>query len=164
VVGHILENILPKYEKINLDRREYFYSMQIESCHSHFLLGLVSIQNVFYNCCKIVIGEVWKTLFWENSRNWCKPIFQNLSRLYNLCYSHNVTINTIFTRGFDYLTVRRFQRDEAKVLWLKLLETCIEVIVPNSVTWLFTKSVICSVKSMYSFLIVKRSKSPYRVM
>jgi hypothetical protein len=75
-------------------------------------------------------------------------------------------VNEIFTRGFSYLKFRRFWIGETKETWNKLLDTCIQfsfIDELDRVFWLF-KSGVLSVKSMYSFLIDKNVKFPYKAL
>jgi hypothetical protein len=135
--------------------------------HSHFWSGLVAIKDIFYSCCKRVLGDGRKTLFWEDSWVEHQPLCRSFPRLYNLCFSHFITVHTVFSKGFDMLKFRRFLREETKVMWCKLLDVCSQVQLkdePDRVSWLLTKSGTFSVKSMYSFLVAKKVNFPYKTM
>jgi hypothetical protein len=135
--------------------------------HSHFWSGLVAIKDIFYSCCKRVLGDGRKTIFWEDSWVGHQPLCRSFPRLYNLCFSHFITVHTVFSKGFDMLKFRRFLREETKAMWCKLLDVCSQVQLkdePDRVSWLLTKSGTFSVKSMYSFLVAKKVNFPYKSM
>lgn len=50
-----------------------------------------------------------------------------LPRLYYLTFSQNITVNKVFTQGFDCIKFRRFLIEETKSMWLTLLNLCSQV-------------------------------------
>ena len=133
--------------------------------HSQFWSGLLAVRDTFYSCCKRIIGNGKSTRFWEDIWVGQQPLSQSFPRLYNICYSHDVTVNRVIESNFDCLKFRRFLREETKDMWCNLIDTCSHVRLTNSsdrVRWLLTRSGTFSVKSLYSFLIAKRVSIPYR--
>jgi hypothetical protein len=81
-----------------------------------FLFGLVYIKDTFWSFCNELLVMVRKIVFGRIAK--CYP------RLYNLCCSHNITVNIFITRGLSCLKFRRFLREENQEMWVKLEEVC----------------------------------------
>jgi hypothetical protein len=84
---------------------------------------MVSTKYAFYSCCKRVIGDGRQLALGRIAG----LVTNRYAKVYVISYNHNITVNTVFTRGFDFLKFTRFLCDETKVLWLQLLEMCSQV-------------------------------------
>ena len=134
---------------------------------SHFWSGLMSVKDLFYSCCKRILGDGKSTRFWEDCWLGQKPLCQNFPRLYNLTFNHNITVHDVFTKGFGCVKFRRFLREETLQMWVKVMEDCSHVQLstePDKVSWLLTKSGTFSVKSLYHYLCASRVRFPYKVL
>jgi mannosylglycoprotein endo-beta-mannosidase len=134
---------------------------------SHFWSGLMEVKNVFYSCCKRVLGDGCKTRFWEDVWVGEKPLSVLFPRLYNLTFSQGVSVARVFAQDFNCIRFRRCLYGESLEMWNKLLDMCGSTTLsqePDRVSLKLTKSGIFSVKLLYTYLMARRVLFPYKMI
>ena len=145
-------------------RAKYLKRKTLSQCesspaNSHFWNGIMSVKDIFYNCCQRIVGDGHKTRFWEDAWIHNKPLCQLFPRLYKLTFRQNITVAKAFEQDFNCIRFRRCLYGETLDMWNKLLDMCSQVVLseePDKVKWLLTSSGQFSVKSPYQYIIAKR--------
>ena len=160
--GDWQEMIRAKYLK-----RKTLSQCESSPANSHFWNGIMSVKDIFYNCCQRIVGDGHKTRFWEDAWIHNKPLCQLFPRLYKLTFHQNITVAKAFEHDFNCIRFRRCLYGETLDMWNKLLDMCSQVVLseePDKVNWLLTSSGQFSVKSLYQYIIAKRVVFPFKFL
>lgn len=82
-------------------------------------------------------------------------------RLYNLTFTHEITVAKVFAQEFNCIRFRRCLYGESLEMWNKLLDIYRRTNLteePDRVSW----TLIFSVKSLYTYLIARCILFPYK--
>jgi hypothetical protein len=134
---------------------------------SHFWSGLMGVKDIFYSCCKRLLGDGCKTRFWEDVWVGEKPLCVLFPRLYNLTFSQDVSVAKVFAQNFNCIRFRRCLYGESLEMWNKLLDMCGNTSLsqePDRVSWKLTRYGVFSVKSLYTYLMARQVLFPYKMI
>jgi hypothetical protein len=142
----------------NLIRAKYLKDKPLSQCvgkpgDSHFWQGVIKTAGTFSRCCRKIIGNGQRTLFWEDLWVGDKPLREKFPRLYFLTV--NFTVARVFNEGWGCIRFRRVLFGETAKLWQELKNLCQNVTLSNvedRSKWLLTKNGVFTVKSLYNLL------------
>lgn len=72
---------------------------------SHFWAGVMHVKDTFLSCCRRLIGNGKRTLFWSDDWIEGNPLSVQLPRLFHLTFSSEITVHKVF--GWGSITFRR---------------------------------------------------------
>jgi mannosylglycoprotein endo-beta-mannosidase len=121
----------------------------------------MEIKDIFYSCCKRILGDGCKTRFWEDTWIEDKPLCVLFPRLYNLTFTQNVTAAKVFSQDVNRIRFRRCLYGESLEMWNSNIVLSQG---PDRLSWILTKSEVFSVKSRYTYLVARRVMFPYKMI
>jgi mannosylglycoprotein endo-beta-mannosidase len=127
----------------------------------------MGVKDIFYSCCKRLLGDGCKTRFWEDVWVGEKPLCVLFPSLYNLTFSQDVSVAKVFAQNFNCIRFRRCLYGESLEMWNKLLDMCGNTSLsqePDRVSWKLTRSGVFSVKSLYTYLMARQVLFPYKMI
>lgn len=91
---------------------------------SQFWASFLKIKDVFYQFCKKKLGDGQNTRFWGDIWVDDKPLKIAYSRLYFLCFDHNIAMAEAIQKGWEGFRFRRNLHGETLELWRNLKMRC----------------------------------------
>jgi hypothetical protein len=92
---------------------------------SQFWKKLLSLREVFFKYCKVVVGNGCKTSFWKTSWIGDGPLAVKFHVLFDLALDKDVSVNKVLSSNFDALSFRRRMMGSLQVLYDELVALCI---------------------------------------
>ncbi|PNT69431.1 hypothetical protein BRADI_3g55256v3, partial [Brachypodium distachyon] len=131
---------------------------------SHFWSGLLRVRNVFLSFCRRIVGNGKRTRFWEDEW-WGRCSFAvKFPRLYNLTFSSEISVHTVFPEGWSSIRFRRTLVGETLTQWEELKQGC-NLVSLNSgrdkLYWKLGSKGRFSVSSLYRQLKLSQTPFPY---
>jgi hypothetical protein len=74
---------------------------------SQFWKKLLSLRDVFFKYCKVVVGNGCKTSFWKNSWIGDCPLAVKFPVLSDLALDKDISVNMVLSSNFEALSFRR---------------------------------------------------------
>jgi hypothetical protein len=74
---------------------------------SQFWKKLLSLRDVFFKYCKVVVGNGCKTSFWKNSWIGDCPLAVKFPVLFDLALDKDISVNMVLSSNFEALSFRR---------------------------------------------------------
>jgi hypothetical protein len=142
---------------------------------SQFWKKLLSLREVFFKHCKVVVGNGYKTSFWKNSWIGDGPLAVKFPVLFDLALDKDVSVNKVLSSDFDALSFRRRMMGSLQVLFDELVALCANYTLTDQedrVNWcmgnkgftvnsLYKKNSIDQVTVLYRFLW--KTKLPQKI-
>jgi hypothetical protein len=91
---------------------------------SQFWKKLLSLREVFFKYCKVVVGNGCKTSFWKNTWIGDCPLAVKFPVLFDLAFDKDISVNKVLTSNFDVLSFRRRMMGNLQVFYGELVDLC----------------------------------------
>jgi hypothetical protein len=91
---------------------------------SQFWKKLLSLREVFFKYCKVVVGNGCKTSFWKNLWIGNCPLADKFPVLFDLALDKDISVNKVLTSNFDALSFRRRMVGNLQVFYEELVDLC----------------------------------------
>jgi hypothetical protein len=133
---------------------------------SQFSKKLLSLREVFFKYCKIVVGNGCRTSFWKNSWIGNGPLAVKFPILFDWALDKDVTVNKVLSSDFDALSFRRRMMGSLQVLYDELVALCTNCTLTDQedkVNWCLGNKGF-TVNSLYKKNLIDQVKVPYRFL
>jgi hypothetical protein len=133
---------------------------------SQFWKKLLSLREVFFKYCKVVVGNGCKTSFWKTSWIGDGPLAVKFHVLFDLALDKDVSVNKVLSSNFDALSFRRRMMGSLQVLYDELVALCANYTLSDQedrVNWCMGNKGF-TVNSLYKKNSIEQVTVPYRFL
>jgi hypothetical protein len=153
----LVENILREKPLISVKQRQN---------DSQFWKKLLSLREVFFKYCKMVVGNGCRTSFWKNFWIDDGPLAVNFPILFDLALNKDVTVNKVLSSNFEALSFRRRMTGNLQVFYDDLVALCSNCTLTDQedkLNWCLGTQGF-TVNSLYKKNSMDQIKVPYRFL
>jgi hypothetical protein len=91
---------------------------------SHFCKKVLDLREMFYNHCKMIVGNGKKTSFWKNTWTSDSPLATKFPCLFDLAYDKYISVNKVLSSNFEALSFRRRIMGNLNLMYEELMVCC----------------------------------------
>jgi hypothetical protein len=150
-------------------------SVKQRQTDSQFWKKLLSLREIFFKYCKMVVGNGCRTSFWKKFWIGDGPLAVKFPILFDVTIDKDITVNKVLSSNFDALSFRRRMSGNLQVFYDDLVALCFGYSLSNqedklicnlgnkgfTVNSLYKKNSLDQIKVSYRFLW--KSKLPQKI-